>query len=250
MAGLSSRDEPPVAIVTGGSRGIGAACVARLAADGYRVVCSGRDAGALDRMRAGLAAEVRLSVRTLACDSRDPQSAPRLVAAAVEAFGGVDAVVANSGTYLAARVSETTSEDWDNVIRTNLSAVLWLIQAALPELRRRAGYVIAIGSVSGTRGFEDEAAYGASKRALRILTDSVTREEASSGVRASLVSPGAVRTAMAAKAFRSPSYGSGGDAPGLLEPSDIADTVAYLLRLSPGARIDEVVVGDSRWAYT
>lgn len=238
-----------MAIVTGGSRGIGAACVKRLARDGYRILCSGRDADALAAMRAGLPTDLREHVRTLACDSRDPESARRLVQEAVAAFGGVDAVIANSGTYLAARVAETTPEDWDNVIRTNLSSILWLIQAALPELRLRAGYLIAIGSVSGTRGFEDEGAYGASKRALRILTDSMTREEASSGVRASLVSPGVVRTAMAAQAFRSAAYGADGDAPGLVEPSDIADTVAYLLGLSPGARIDEVVVGDSRWAY-
>jgi meso-butanediol dehydrogenase / (S,S)-butanediol dehydrogenase / diacetyl reductase len=238
-----------VAIVTGGSRGIGAACVKRLAGDGYRVLCSGRDADALEAMRAGLPTDRQDHVKALACDSRDPESAGRLVDEAVAAFGGVDAVIANSGTYLAARVAETTPDDWDNVIRSNLSSVLWLIQAALPELRRRGGYLIAIGSVSGTRGFEDEGAYGASKRALRILTDSVTREEASSGVRASLVSPGVVRTAMAAQAFRSAAYGADGDVPGLVEPSDIADTIAYLLGLSPGARIDEVVVGDSRWAY-
>ena len=249
MVGPSSNREPRVAIVTGGSRGIGAACVARLAGDGFRVVCSGRDADGLQAMRTGLEPELRERVRTIACDSRDPDSARWLVAEAAEAFGGLDAVVANSGTYLAARVSETKPEDWDNVIRTNLSSVLWLIQAALPQLRQRAGYVIAIGSVSGTQGFVGEAGYGASKRALRILTDAVTREEASSGVRASLVSPGVVRTAMAAEAFRSSSYGAGGEASGLLEPSDIAETVAYMLRLSPGARIAEVVVGDSRWAY-
>jgi ribitol 2-dehydrogenase len=235
--------------VTGGSRGIGAACVARLAADGYGVVCSGRDPEALDAMRAALPAPLREQVRTLACDSTDPASAAVLVAEAVSAFGGLDAIVANAGRYFSGTVAETTPGDFDDVIRTNLSSVLWLIQAALPELRKRAGYVVAIGSVSGTQGFADEAAYGASKRALRILTDAVTREEAGSGVRAALVSPGVVRTAMAVQAFGSESYGTEGQAPGLLAPSDIAETVAYLLRLSAGARVDEIVVRDSRWAY-
>ena len=249
VAGLSSNASSPVAIVSGGSRGIGAACVVRLASDGYRLVTSGRDAEALQAMHDGLPAGLRDRVATVACDSGDHDTAAVLVSTAVDGFGRLDAVVANSGRYLAARIGDTTPEDWRDVLTANLSAVLWLIQAALPELRRSAGYVIAIGSVSGTRGFEEEGAYGASKRALRILTEAVTREEASFGVRASLVSPGVVRTRMAAQAFRSAAYGVDGQAPGVLLPSDIAETVAYLLSLSPAARINEIVVGDSRWAH-
>ncbi len=248
MAGPSSSSVAArVALVTGGSRGIGAACVARLAADGYRVVFSGRDQPALARMQDQIStADTCLGV---VADQRDPAAGQLLVDAAVERFGGLDVVVANAGSYSASPVATIDPRAWDDALLTNLTAVLWLIQAALPPLRRRGGHVLAIGSVSGTQGFAGEGAYGASKRALKILTDAVTREEAPFGVRATLVSPGVVRTDMAAKAFGGTRYGPNGDAPGLLEPADVAETVSYLLRLSPAARIDEIVVGDSRWAH-
>jgi NAD(P)-dependent dehydrogenase (short-subunit alcohol dehydrogenase family) len=187
--------ERPTAIVTGGSGGIGGACVEALVADGYSVVFCGRNAEAPEAVRSKLDHD---RTHPVVADVADPASAASLVAEATERFGRLDVVVANAGVYHAAAVAETRPQDWSRVLETNLSAVLWLFQAALPELRKRAGYAVAIGSVSGTRGFEGEAAYGASKRALRIVTESLVQEEGRHGVRAAVISPGVVRTRMAA----------------------------------------------------
>jgi NADP-dependent 3-hydroxy acid dehydrogenase YdfG len=235
-----------VAIVTGGSRGIGYACVERLLRDDWNVVLSGRSRVDLDAAARRLGSEHRHAVRTVVADVSHGGASEQLVSAAVEAFGGVDAAIANAGTYASASVEELRLDEWSAVLNVNLTSVLLLIQAALPHLRERHGYVIAIGSVSGTQGFVGEAAYGASKRALRILTDVVTAEYGSQGVRGTVIAPGVVRTSMAEIAFARSDFGPEGDAPGLLEPADVAETVAWLLRLSPTARVAEVVLGDSR----
>jgi NADP-dependent 3-hydroxy acid dehydrogenase YdfG len=241
--------ERPTAIVTGGSGGIGGTCVEALLADGYGVVFCGRNADSLDAVQSRLEAELRDRAHPVVGDVADPATAASLVSEATNRFGRLDVVVANAGVYHAATVAETRPDDWSRVLQTNLSAVLWLFQAALPELRKRAGYAVAIGSVSGTQGFSGEAAYGASKRALRIVTEAIVAEEAEHGVRATVIAPGVVRTRMAAFAFGSDEYGQGGTQPGLLAPDDVAKTVMYLLNLSPAVRINEIVLGDSRWAY-
>jgi NAD(P)-dependent dehydrogenase (short-subunit alcohol dehydrogenase family) len=181
-------------------------------------------------------------------DAADPTSGDRLVAQALECFGQLDVLIANAGVYLGKTIADTSDDDWAQLIEINLTGVFRHMRAALPWLRRSAGYAIAIGSVSGTRGYGHEAAYGASKRALRILTESIFVEAASDGVRATVISPAVVRTRMAGGIFGE-SYGPDGDAPGVLDPADVAATVLYLLRLSTAARVEEIVLHDSRWAH-
>lgn len=235
-----------VAIVTGASRGIGRACVSRLLEEGYSVVLSSRAESDLMQVVEECGAAHAEALCPLAIDLSDLGAGTRLVSKAIEAYGRLDLVVANAGMYSFAPLEQLELERWNEVIQINLTSVLRLIQASLPELQRQAGYFIAIGSVSGMRGFSGEAAYGASKRALRILTDIVYAEHRHHGVRASVIAPGVVRTRMAAYAFSRPDYGPGGDADGLLNPLDVAETVVWLTRLSPAAVVPEVVLGDSR----
>jgi NAD(P)-dependent dehydrogenase (short-subunit alcohol dehydrogenase family) len=245
---VSDSDAAPVALITGGSRGIGAACVKTLARAGYCAVFSGRDELAVRQMEAELQSSGPGGPVGVALDAADPASAERLVAHAIDRFGRLDVLVANAGVFLGQPIEDTTDGDFARVIEVNLTGVFRQVRAALPALRRTAGYAIAIGSVSGTRGYGSEAAYGASKRALRILMESVFVEAACDGVRASVISPAVVRTRMAAGIFGE-SYGPGGNAPGVLIPEDVAATVLYLLQLSPAARVEEIVLHDSRWVH-
>jgi NAD(P)-dependent dehydrogenase (short-subunit alcohol dehydrogenase family) len=245
---VNAPDVGPVALVTGGSRGIGAACVRRLAGAGYRVVFSGRDAARVREAEAKFEHLGPVPPLGVALDAAHPTSGERLVSTAIERFGQLDTLIANAGTYLGKSLEDTTDEDWARLMELNLTGVFRQIRAALPWLRRSAGYAIAIGSISGTRGYGYEAAYGASKRALRVLTESTFVEAASDGVRATIISPAVVRTRMSGGIFGD-SHGPDGDAQGVLFPEDVAATVMYLLELSAAARIEEIVLHDSRWIH-
>ncbi len=240
--------ERPTAVVTGASGGIGAACVRALVELGYAVLATGRDRARLRSLADEHETKGPTQVVPLALDLSTPDAADVLVAAAIEEFGRLDLVLANAGTYLERPIEDTSPEEWDAVLRINLSSVHWLVRRALPEIRTRSGWVIVIGSVSGLRGYAGEAAYGSAKRALQIITDVVLEEAGSDGVRATLIAPGVVRTAMA-EAASGPAHGEGGDAPGLLSPDDVAATVRYLLSLSPAASVPEIVLRDTRWQH-
>jgi NADP-dependent 3-hydroxy acid dehydrogenase YdfG len=245
---LKSRDVAPVALVTGGSRGIGAACVRSLAGAGYRVVFSGRDEARVREAEAEFEHSAPVPPVGVALDAAHRASGERLVFNAIERFGQIDVLIANAGLYLGKSLEDTTDDEWARLLEVNLTGVFRQVRAALPWLRRSAGYAVAIGSISGTRGYGYEAAYGASKRALRVLTESIFVEAASDGVRATIISPAVVRTRMADGIFGE-SHGPGGDAPGVLVPEDVAATVMYLLGLSSAARIEEIVLHDSRWVH-
>lgn len=245
---MISLDSAPVALVTGGSRGIGAGCVKALAREGYRVVFSGRDERRVREAEAEFQRGGAIAPVGVALDAADPASGERLVAEVIDRLGRLDVLVANAGVYLGKPIEATTDDDWVRLLEVNLTGVFRQVRAALPWLRCSAGYAIAIGSVSGTRGYGREAGYGASKRALRILTESIFVEAAADGVRATVISPAVVRTQMAGEIFGE-SYGPAGDAPGVLVPEDVAATVLYLLRLSPAARVEEIVLHDSRWIH-
>jgi NADP-dependent 3-hydroxy acid dehydrogenase YdfG len=245
---LKFPDAAPVALVTGGSRGIGAACITALAAAGYRVVFSGRDEGRVREAETQFRHSGPVAPVGVALDAAHPTSGEQLVAQAIDCFGQLEVLIANAGVYLGKTIEETSDDDWAHLIEVNLTGVFRQMRAALPWLRRSAGSAIAIGSVSGTRGYGHKAAYGASKRALRVLTESIFVEAASDGVRATVISPAVVRTRLAGEIFGE-SYGPEGDAPGVLVPEDVAATVLYLLRLSTAARVEEVVLHDSRWVH-
>jgi 3-oxoacyl-[acyl-carrier protein] reductase len=236
----------PGALVTGGSSGIGEACVRRLRDAGYGVVFSGSNRQRVD------AAQQRLSVFSappvvgVVADVTQPGSAERLVREAAARFGGLDVVVTSAGVYADVGIEAMDQQTWQHTIDVNLSGVFWTVQAALPQLRTRSGYVIAIGSISGINGYRGESAYGVSKASLGVLSEIIRIEAQADGVRATVIAPGATRTRMAAQAFRSDRFGANGDEPGLLEVEDIAATVTYLLQLSPGAVVREIVLRASR----
>lgn len=225
-----------VAIVTGGSRGIGRAIVAELAQRGADVVFTYRqdDDGARATIAVVEAAE-RLGVAQRV-DVRDPDAAARVVDACRELFGRLDVLVNNAGVARDAVVWKMTDEAWAEVLETDLTAAFRSIRAAVP-LMRAGGYgrIVSISSINALRGKFGQSNYAAAKAGLIGLTKSVAREVGAFGITANVVAPGLIETAMAGalpegvrqRAIDETALGRLGT------PEDVAAAVAFLC--GPGA---------------
>ncbi len=180
-----------VVIVTGGGSGIGEA-TARLLSEGcHHVVVSGRRSEPLRRL------EAEIGVLAHPSDVGDPEAADGLVRAALAAHGRLDGLVLNAGIGRGGAVGDLSLEDWDEVMRTNLTGPLMLLRAALPHLLESRGAVVGVASVSALRNGTSNAPYATSKAALLQLCRSVAVDYGRQGVRANIVCPGWVRTEMA-----------------------------------------------------
>ena len=184
-----------VAIVTGGTRGIGAAISRRLVARGIRVVAVYRgDTAAAEALEKELDG---LSARRV--DLADPQACVALVESVVAEYGRLDHLVNNAGLLLEARSVDTGIEDWDRTVAVNLSSAFHLARTAIPAMRD-AGYgrIVNVSSVTAVMGSPSEAAYGAAKAGLHGLTRSLARETARAGITVNTVVPGVFDTDMTA----------------------------------------------------
>lgn len=180
------------ALVTGASRGIGAAVARRLAADGARVALLARSEPALR----ALARELGAGAIAIPCDLRTPNAAA-VVAEALREIGleAPDIIVNNAGAFLIAPVHETTVDVFRETLELNLVGPFSLVRRFLPAMRARgSGHVVTIGSIADRATFPGNAAYAASKYGLRALHEVLRTELRGSGVRATLVSPGPVDT--------------------------------------------------------
>jgi NAD(P)-dependent dehydrogenase (short-subunit alcohol dehydrogenase family) len=183
-----------VAIVTGAGRGIGRAIAERFAAEGAAVVATQRSASEGEALRDELAATGAV-VDFAAADGRDPAAVASVVERALGRFGRLDVLVNNAAVGLLRSVVDTTDEQFDEVIDTNLRSIfLWCRHALPPMLAAGAGSVVNIGSVAATVGFADDAAYCASKGAVLALTRQMAVDYSARGVRVNCISPGFIET--------------------------------------------------------
>jgi 3-oxoacyl-[acyl-carrier protein] reductase len=219
------------AIVTGASRGIGAAIAKRLAACGAAVVVnySGSAEAAADVV-AGIEAAGGRAIAVQA-DVSDPAGAATLVDAAVEAFGSLDVLVNNAGIARDGLVVRMSDEDWKAVIDTNLSGVFYTTRAAAKVMmKQRSGSIVNITSVIGLVGNAGQANYAAAKAGVIGLTKSVGRELASRNIRVNAVAPGFIETDMTSKLSESVCDAARAQiAVGRFgTPEDVAAAVAFL----------------------
>jgi len=193
---MASIPPSPVALVTGGARGIGLAVAQWFLAHGYRVALIDIDALTLGRTEAALADPDR--VLALHCDVSRPQQVDEAVGRVDARFGRIDALVNNAGVAVFKPILETSFEEWRHVLSTNLDGAFLCTQAAAPVmLRGGGGSVVNIASISGLRASTLRVAYGTSKGALIHLTKQQACELGNAGIRVNAIAPGPVLTEMA-----------------------------------------------------
>ena len=186
------------AIVTGGTRGIGAAVAALLAEHGAAVVVSGRDAVRLQNAVQELE-ERGASVHGVVADAAKREDADRLVEAAKERYGRLDLLVNNAGITRDGLLIRMKDDDWDRVMEVNLRGAFLMARAAAKLMvRQRSGRIINIASTAGAMGSPGQANYSAAKAGLIGFTKATARELAHWGILVNAVAPGLIETDMAA----------------------------------------------------
>ncbi|MFY0584102.1 glucose 1-dehydrogenase [Cystobacter fuscus] len=183
------RLENKVAFITGGNSGIGLATARLFLAEGARVAITGRNQETLD----AAARELGPDVLTLQADVKDVEATERAVARAVERFGSLDIVFANAGIGGSTPLGKTALTAFEEVLRVNLTAVFFTVQAAAPHLNKGASVVLN-GSVHSVLGAPGYAAYAASKAGVRSMARVLASELSPRGIRVNVVSPGASHT--------------------------------------------------------
>jgi 3-oxoacyl-[acyl-carrier protein] reductase len=187
-----------VAIVTGGSRGIGAAIAASLAQNGAAVVVSGRDADRLERAVKDLEAGGATALGVVA-DAASREDADRLVETAKQRFGRIDVLVNNAGMTRDGLLVRMKDEDWDLVMEVNLRGAFLMTRAASKIMvRQKSGRVINIASTAGAMGNAGQANYSAAKAGLIGFTKAAARELAHWSILVNAVAPGLIETNMSA----------------------------------------------------
>lgn len=232
-----------IALVTGGSRGIGRAVARRLALGGRAVVITGRDEERLARTAEELSHEAGISVVYRVTDARDAEAVDQLYAdidaAEVSSRGRLDVVIANAGLGIFGRCEEITPEQFRTVLDTNLFGVFLACRGAIPRLRRNGGGdIVTIGSLAGLNAFPGGTAYNASKFGLNGFTEALFQEVRGDGIRVTGVLPGSVDTDFAHTAT--------GDRGWMVEPDQVAEAIEGVLALPRRAHVSRLEIRPSR----
>ncbi len=238
--GLADR----VAIVTGGSQGIGEACARRFAREGARVVIADVADGP------GQALASKLNALYVHCDVGDKAQVDALVAQTLAAHGRIDVLVNNAGIFKAADFLDVTEADFDAVLRVNLKGSFLVGQAVAREMAKAGrGSIVNMSSVNGVLAIPNIASYNVTKGGINQLTRAMALALADQGVRVNAVAPGTIATELAAKAvltsdeaknkimMRTPLKRLG-------EPSEIADVVAFLASDASSYITGEIIMVD------
>ena len=230
--------EGKVALVTGASRGIGAAVARSLAAGGVRLALASRSGDDL-----GLAGAVARP-----CDVRRPDDIEALAAAAVKRFGGIDILVANAGVGAYGPFLDLPADQLEEMIDVNVKGTLYAVRAALPHLLESdAADIVTLASEAGRRGLPLEAVYCASKFAQVGFTRALDHELREQGVRCSNVCPGGVATDFAMGRGRTPEMP---ELAGMMTPEDVAEVVLFVITRPRNHRILETAfrpVAEPAW---
>jgi NAD(P)-dependent dehydrogenase (short-subunit alcohol dehydrogenase family) len=230
---LADAGRPRAALLAGATGGIGAALAEVLVREGCLVTLSGRRADELGRRARQLDPHGH-GTQCVTADLTQPDAGASLVGQHLSRFAALDVLVFAAGAGRPLALGSARPDVWRRLIDVNLVAAAELVAAALPALRQSGAgpygaTVILVSSIAARRPVAGFAAYSASKAGLSSLAASINEEEASSGVRATALCPGYVDTPLTKPIDR-----CGGD---FLQPSDVAEALRFLIRLSPRARV-------------
>jgi NAD(P)-dependent dehydrogenase (short-subunit alcohol dehydrogenase family) len=218
----------PSALVTGGSSGIGLAIARMLREEGFALTLASRTQEKVE------AAAAELDAVGLAANLASEEDCIRIVAEHRERHGGMDVLVNSGGIGIAGTVESLQTKHLDLQLAVNLRGLLLVTRESIPMLKASRGWVVNLASIAGTTATPGLTVYGATKAAVIALTRSLNAELDGDGVRAIALCPGFVDTAMAAW--------SGLEADEMIQPDDCAEVIRACLRLSPRARIPQIVI--------
>jgi len=215
-----------IAVITGGSRGIGNAIARAFVGGGARVLITGRSSSDLDAAAKGLRSvpgAASEAVQVFRADVRRSAEATSAIDAAVSRFGGLDVLVNNAGVGLFAPVADMSVDDWQQILETNLNGAFYCSHAAIPHLKERGGgWIINISSLAGKNPFAGGAAYCASKAGLNAFSEALMQEVRYDNIRVSYIMPGSVSTGFGGR-------GADGEADWKIAAEDVAELVTELV---------------------
>lgn len=228
-----------VAIVTGGTRGIGRAIAARLLQEGASVAICGRSADSAARAAEEMKPLGR--VLGLAADVTDPRQVATLFGAVDRDLGRLDILVNNAGQGVFRKVGEMTPEDWHRNIDLNLNGPFYCSHEALSRFAGRGGFIVNISSLAGKNAFSGGAGYNASKAGLNLFSEAMMLDHRYDNVRVTSIMPGSVDTEFSGHPGK-----RDGDTNWMIAPEDIAEAVALVLRMPQRTTISRMEVRPSR----
>ncbi|MEL6469840.1 MAG: SDR family oxidoreductase [Cyanobacteria bacterium J06623_4] len=245
---LSSRR----ALITGASSGIGKATARAFAQAGFDVALVARSEALLSELATELTT-LGIVARAFVIDLSKIETVKEKVSQAIAAFGPVDVLVNNAGMGYTGTLIDMPLDDWQQVMALNVTSVLQVVQAVLPQMRnanqrdlsrQSGGLIVNIASIAAQQSFPEWGAYGVSKAALTALSGAIAAEESANGIRVATLSPGAVDTPI----WESSTVHSSFDRAAMLRAETVAQTILHMAMLPPDAVISQLTLTPAQGA--
>lgn len=230
-------------LITGATSGIGRACAEKFAANNFNIIITGRRAALLEKLKAELEEKSTVSVTSLCFDVQDKAAVFAAADAMAKENKTIDILINNAGLALGRDAfDEADITDWETMIDTNLTGLLYVSRAFMPFIKKAKGQIVNMGSVAGREVYENGNVYCASKFAVDAITKSMRIDLLKYGIKVTSVNPGAVETEFSAVRFKGDNIKAEAAYKGYtpLTPRDVADAIFYCCTLPPHVCINDL----------
>jgi NADP-dependent 3-hydroxy acid dehydrogenase YdfG len=235
-----------IAFITGASSGIGKASALRFAAENYNLIVCSRTLSKLEELAAEILANNDIQILTAELDVRDKGAVGEFFANLPSDWQSIDILVNNAGLARGfASVQEGNIDDWDEMIDTNIKALLYMSRSVLPlMIKRNSGHIINIGSLAGRAAYPNGAVYCATKAAVKVISDGIRMDCVNHGIKVTDIQPGLVETNFSTVRFHGDEERAANVYNGFmpLSADDVADTIIYAASRPEHVQINEILL--------